>query len=588
MMAVKRHSFVFILGMHRSGTSCLAGALERCGLHMGNVRRTGRFNAKGYYELKEVEHIHDQILGLNRGAWHSPPRQVQVHPYHCGLLANIAEQLSIKRPCGIKDPRLLLFLDTWLEIAPRPHALVGTFRHPISVSRSLAKRNNIPEADALDLWLRYNQILVRRHQANPFPLIEFDLSDMEGYCKSIESIAYLLGLRPNFFQLQQFVSEDLMNYGAGKTMPLMCCETYDYLQQCCFSLPNSAIQKISSRKKIHLLQTKSNEKKRFIGMMREASYRAKHYIASYHERFLKLFQRIIDNRRRWNKENLQITSRFTHSSACRFLLRLYNQRFVLKTIPVDFSNLRFFLLFIGNPRSGTTLVRSLLDAHPNILLGNEVHVLRRIENGENWSGVAGRIIANAKEFSKNPTWSGYSYRITGKPINKNAKIHVLGDKKAGGTIKYLLNNSTLLSFLVKWSSVPIKFIHCVRHPLDVIATKTRRNKFSIEHNVDRYFQFEQAASYYCDILGSHRFIRVYHEKMIEDPILALNHLFDFLGQMIDDNLLHKIQSGIYTQPHQSRRNFDWTPAILADIQDRTQKIQHLHCYLNPRGEMEVA
>ena len=30
--------FVFVLGMHRSGTSCLAGCLEHCGLHLGDVR----------------------------------------------------------------------------------------------------------------------------------------------------------------------------------------------------------------------------------------------------------------------------------------------------------------------------------------------------------------------------------------------------------------------------------------------------------------------------------------------------------------------------------------------------------------------
>ncbi len=65
--------FVFVLGMHRSGTSCLAGCLETCGLHLGDVRRTGRYNAKGYFELADLVQLHDQILGLNRSSWHNPP-----------------------------------------------------------------------------------------------------------------------------------------------------------------------------------------------------------------------------------------------------------------------------------------------------------------------------------------------------------------------------------------------------------------------------------------------------------------------------------------------------------------------------------
>ncbi|WP_173204579.1 hypothetical protein [Sphingopyxis sp. BSNA05] len=43
--------FVLILGMHRSGTSCLAGALERCGLHLGDVRRTGTHNKRDILNL---------------------------------------------------------------------------------------------------------------------------------------------------------------------------------------------------------------------------------------------------------------------------------------------------------------------------------------------------------------------------------------------------------------------------------------------------------------------------------------------------------------------------------------------------------
>lgn len=46
----------------------------------------------------------------------------------------------------------------------------------------------------------------------------------------------------------------------------------------------------------------------------------------------------------------------------------------------DFSKLDTFLLFIGYPRSGSTLIGSLLDAHPNIIIANEHNVITRWKN----------------------------------------------------------------------------------------------------------------------------------------------------------------------------------------------------------------
>jgi hypothetical protein len=56
----RQATFVFILGMHRSGTSCLAGSLERCGLFLGDVSRSNVSNPRGTHELSEVRRAHGQ------------------------------------------------------------------------------------------------------------------------------------------------------------------------------------------------------------------------------------------------------------------------------------------------------------------------------------------------------------------------------------------------------------------------------------------------------------------------------------------------------------------------------------------------
>jgi len=41
----------------------------------------------------------------------------------------------------------------------------------------------------------------------------------------------------------------------------------------------------------------------------------------------------------------------------------------------DFSKLRNFVLFVGYPRSGHSLVGSLIDAHPHAIIAHEVKIL---------------------------------------------------------------------------------------------------------------------------------------------------------------------------------------------------------------------
>ena len=45
-----------------------------------------------------------------------------------------------------------------------------------------------------------------------------------------------------------------------------------------------------------------------------------------------------------------------------------------------FSDVQTLLLFIGYPRSGSTLLGSILDAHPNIVIANEYNLLAQWKN----------------------------------------------------------------------------------------------------------------------------------------------------------------------------------------------------------------
>ena len=64
---------VAVLGMHRSGTSSLAGSLEEAGLHLGEVVTRADHNQKGNRESLAMRDLNDRLLEHNGGAWDRPP-----------------------------------------------------------------------------------------------------------------------------------------------------------------------------------------------------------------------------------------------------------------------------------------------------------------------------------------------------------------------------------------------------------------------------------------------------------------------------------------------------------------------------------
>ncbi len=187
---------IIILGMHRSGTSCLAGCLKLFGLNLGIVSDYNTYNKKGNQENKRVFKLNESILNANEGRWDAPPNNnLELDERLKTRLKDIvAEYNQTEKPWGIKDPRMLLTYDLWTPYLP-PHMLVGTFRHPLAVSESLFARDAfpIPREQGLKLWQTYNTRLIDLHERTGFKLINFDLPK-DQYIAQILNMADVLGL----------------------------------------------------------------------------------------------------------------------------------------------------------------------------------------------------------------------------------------------------------------------------------------------------------------------------------------------------------------------------------------------------------
>ncbi len=161
---------LIVLGMHRSGTSLLAGTIQASGVFLGEAKSLmpaqAEINAKGFWEHESIVAIHDEILttlgshwshiaSLPEG-WHKDSR---IEPYRQALIDIIKKEFSGSGLWGLKDPRMCRLLPLWLsifkELNTTPKFIIIS-RHPYEVAASLTKRDkDLTWQYSLFLWLKY-------------------------------------------------------------------------------------------------------------------------------------------------------------------------------------------------------------------------------------------------------------------------------------------------------------------------------------------------------------------------------------------------------------------------------------------------
>lgn len=220
---------LIILGMKRSGNSCLAGCLEQCGLRVVDYNRAERKD--GYAEKDSLRTLHEQILARNGGSWYRPPQRVIIPKGHRTRISKIVQRLKQSRASvGIKDSGTLLVRNTWLAMLGNCQ-IVGTFCHPHTSADTFAERYSLSTDQSLRLWARYNSELVRLHKSLRFPLIEYDPSDTSAYVEKVLQVAKSLRLQPVRVQVATFAATRLRRVSKESgPVTAACRKTYNYLR----------------------------------------------------------------------------------------------------------------------------------------------------------------------------------------------------------------------------------------------------------------------------------------------------------------------------------------------------------------------
>ena len=221
---------VFVLGMHRSGTSCLAGCLEDMGLRFGNVNRAAKYNRKGNMEDAEVYGLNDAVLAATGNAWDNPPAgEAQWTNETRRRRDSIIERYrAAGEQFGWKDPRFILTFDGWLERIAAPQ-IIATVRKPAAVAVSLVNRGGITFVQGLELWAAYNSRLLQiaRRQELKGRFISFDEPE-ERYLAQVKRLGAEVGLNASGARLS-FFEKDLRQSQATELPQVP--DQYDRLHQ---------------------------------------------------------------------------------------------------------------------------------------------------------------------------------------------------------------------------------------------------------------------------------------------------------------------------------------------------------------------
>jgi hypothetical protein len=142
-----------ILGCHRSASSLVAKALHEAGVHMGDELLSGLpDNPEGHFEDMDFLKKNVELLGGN--IWNDVDRELTDADTSALIAAKNVHPLW-----GWKDPRTVLTIEKYYDHLDDP-IIIGLFRKPELVAKSMARRGDISEEDALALAKAYNRKII--------------------------------------------------------------------------------------------------------------------------------------------------------------------------------------------------------------------------------------------------------------------------------------------------------------------------------------------------------------------------------------------------------------------------------------------
>lgn len=221
---------LIVLGMHRSGTSALTGAVGLCGAWLGeDVELTAANfeNPKGFWERRDIRSMCDRLLYAAGADWWKVAAFEKSAVPHATIaeegraFGQVVAKLEAHGTWAIKEPRLCLLLPILRPFVFSP-VCIHVYRNPLDVAESLRTRNGFGLAEGLALWEVYNRNALRASAGLPRISVSYEMliSDPEEtlavLIRDLSSLGVTDLALPSTEVIEAFIAPSLRHHGTSK------------------------------------------------------------------------------------------------------------------------------------------------------------------------------------------------------------------------------------------------------------------------------------------------------------------------------------------------------------------------------------
>jgi hypothetical protein len=260
-------------------------------------------------------------------------------------------------------------------------------------------------------------------------------------------------------------------------------------------------------------------------------------------------------------------------------MRLYATSLLQNSRNAESSRgIQTYCMFVGYPRTGHSLIGSLLDAHPRIVIAHESDVLKLFQHRFTRRQVFHLLLENSRKLAAaGRSNNGYSYKVPNQWQGRFEQLQVLGDTSTSALRIY--RDPGVIDFVRNKIATEIKFIHVIRNPYDVVAAMARHSpRKSLDTHIDMFFQLCSSVERVMKKIRPTQIHDLRLESFIEDPKPRLEDLCVFLGVQAESRYLEDCASIVFKSVKKSRVDIEWNPESIAKVRERMEAFSFLSGY----------
>lgn len=232
-----------------------------------------------------------------------------------------------------------------------------------------------------------------------------------------------------------------------------------------------------------------------------------------------------------------------------------------------FAGVERYCFFVGYQRSGHSLIGSLLNAHPDIVIAHELGAIPYVAHHFTRDQLFGALLRRDRDFASfGRKWTGYEYAVPHQHQGSFEQLRVIGDKFGGMTSVQLGQRPELLDALRRTVGVPIRVLHVTRNPFDNITTLAHRMHTSIAEATKRYGNLCRYVTIVTEMLEPGELLHVDYDAFVTSPKPGLAEMCRFLGVDVDDSYISDASGVVWASTSRTRDKVEWSAQDIAAVQ----------------------